>query len=106
MEFKINNYPYFFDKDKAMVIYNMKYCIYMLYAIQYRMTKLVSIRVDEQTMAEAKRLKINYSEIMRESLKKEIERRNEKDFLESLSKIHRMLKNVDPEQLLSDLRKR
>jgi post-segregation antitoxin (ccd killing protein) len=69
------------------------------------MTKLVSIRVDEQTMAEAKRLKINYSEIMRESLKKEIERRNEKDFLESLSKIHRMLKNVDYEQLLSDLRK-
>ncbi len=69
------------------------------------MTKLVSIRLDEQTMAEAKRLKINYSEIMRESLKKEIERRNEKDFLESLSKIHRMLKNVDHEQLLSDLRK-
>ena len=69
------------------------------------MAKLVSISADEQTMAESKRLKINYSEIMRESLKKEIERRNEKDFLESLSKIHRMLKNVDPEQLLSDLRK-
>ncbi len=84
---------------------NSAHFIYMPYVIQYRMTKLVSIRVDEQTMAEAKRLKINYSEIMRESLKKEIERRNEKDFLESLSKIHRMLKNVDYEQLLSDLRK-
>ena len=46
--------------------------------IQYCMTKLVSIRVDEQTLAEAKRLKINYSEVMRESLKNEIERRNEK----------------------------
>ncbi len=42
---------------------------------------------------------------MRESLKKEIESRNEKDFLDSLSKIHRMLKNVSHEQLLSDLRK-
>lgn len=42
---------------------------------------------------------------MRESLKKEIESRNEKDFLDSLSKILRMLKNVAHEQLLSDLRK-
>ena len=69
------------------------------------MTRLVSIRVDERTLAEAKRLKINYSEVMRESLKNEIERRNDKDFLESLSKIHRILKNVDRDQLLSDLRK-
>ena len=69
------------------------------------MTKLVSIRVDEQMLAEAKRLKINYSEVMRESLKKEIERRNDKDFLESLSRIHEILKNVDRNQLLSDLRK-
>lgn len=69
------------------------------------MAKLVSISADEQTMAESKRLKINYSDIMRESLKKEIESRNEKDFLDSLSKILRMLKNVAHEQLLSDLRK-
>ena len=69
------------------------------------MTRLVSIRVDEQILAEARRLKINYSEVMRESLKKEIERRNDKDFLESLSRIHEILKNVDRNQLLSDLRK-
>ena len=68
------------------------------------MTKLVSIRVDEQTLAEAKRLKINYSEVMRESLKNEIARRNDKDFLESLSKIHRILMKVDLNQILSDLR--
>ena len=72
--------------------------------IQYCMTKLVSIRVDEQTLAEAKRLKINYSEVMRESLKNEIERRNDKDLLESLSKINRILKKVDLNQILSDLR--
>ena len=68
------------------------------------MTRLVSIRVDEQTLAEAKRLKINYSEVMRESLKNEIERRNDREFLESISKIHRILKNVDRNQILSDLR--
>ena len=68
------------------------------------MTKLVSIRVDEQMLAEAKRLKINYSEVMRESLKNEIERRNDKDLLESLSKINRILKKVDLNQILSDLR--
>ncbi len=72
---------------------------------QYCMTKPVSIRVNEQTLAEAKRLKINYSEVMRESLKNEIERRNDKDILESLSKIHRMLRNVDRNQILGDLRK-
>ena len=69
------------------------------------MARLVSIRVDERTLAEAKRLWINYSEVMRELLKNEIERRNDKDFLESLYKIHRMLKDVDRDQLLSDLRK-
>ena len=68
------------------------------------MTKLVSIRVDEKTLAEAKRLKINFSEVMRESLKNEIERRNDKDLLESLSKIHRILMKVDLNQILSDLR--
>ena len=72
---------------------------------QYCMTKPVSIRVNEQTLAEAKRLKINYPEVMRESLKNEIERRNDKDILESLSKIHRMLRNVDRNQILGDLRK-
>ena len=69
------------------------------------MARLVSIRVDERTLAEAKRLGINYSEVMRELLKNEIERRNDKDFLESIYKIHRMLKDVDRDQLLSDLRK-
>ena len=69
------------------------------------MTRLVSIRVDDKILAEARRLKINYSEVMRESLKKEIERRNDKDFLESLSRIHEILKNVERNQLLSDLRK-
>ncbi len=69
------------------------------------MTKLVSIRIDEKTIAEAKRLKINLSEVMRESLESEIKRRNERDFLESLSKIHKLLKNVDRNQLLEDLRK-
>ena len=37
--------------------------------------------MDEQILAEAKRLRINYSEVMRESLKNEIERRNDKDLL-------------------------
>ncbi len=69
------------------------------------MTKLVSVRVDEKTLAEAKRLKINFSEVMRESLESEIERRNERDFLESLSKIRKLLKSVDRNQLLKDLRK-
>ncbi|MHB1471678.1 MAG: type II toxin-antitoxin system CcdA family antitoxin [Thermoplasmataceae archaeon] len=69
------------------------------------MMKLVSVRVDEETLAEARKLKINISEIMRDSLKKEIERKNEKELLESLSRIHNILKNVDRNQLLNDLRK-
>ncbi|MCL5802537.1 MAG: type II toxin-antitoxin system CcdA family antitoxin [Candidatus Thermoplasmatota archaeon] len=69
------------------------------------MMKLVSVRVDEETLAEARKLKINISEIMRDSLKKEIERKNEKELLESLSRIHSILKNVDRNQLLNDLRK-
>ncbi|EQB65350.1 MAG: hypothetical protein AMDU2_EPLC00011G0036 [Thermoplasmatales archaeon E-plasma] len=69
------------------------------------MTRLVSIRLDEETLAEAKKLKINISEIVRKSLKNEIERRNEEELLESLSKIHNILENVDRNQLLNDLRK-
>ncbi|OWP55320.1 MAG: hypothetical protein B2I17_10005 [Thermoplasmatales archaeon B_DKE] len=69
-----------------------------------RMTKLVSVRIDEQTLLEAKKLKINLSEIMRESLKSEIEKRNEKDLLQSLSKIRKILKDVDRNQILEELR--
>ncbi len=68
------------------------------------MTKLVSVRIDEQTLLEAKKLKINLSEIMRESLKSEIEKRNEKDLLQSLSKIRKILKDVDRNQILEELR--
>jgi len=73
--------------------------------IHKRMTKLVSVRIDEQTLVEAKRLKINFSEIMRESLKKEIEKRNEKELLESLSNIRKLLGNVNRDQILAELRK-
>jgi hypothetical protein len=31
MEFKINNYPYFFEKNKAMVVYNLTYGIYVVW---------------------------------------------------------------------------
>ena len=84
---------------------NPRRSIYTFSVLHYCMTKLVSIRIDEKTIAEAKRLKINLSEVMRESLESEIKRRNERDFLESLSKIRKLLKNVDRNQLLEDLRK-
>lgn len=84
---------------------NPRRSIYTFPILHFCMTKLVSIRIDEKTIAEAKRLKINLSEVMRESLESEIKRRNERDFLESLSKIRKLLKNVDRNQLLEDLRK-
>ncbi len=69
------------------------------------MSKMVSIRIDEETLSKAKKLNINLSKILRELLKKEIEKRENIEMLESLSKIQEILKNVDKNQLLEDLRK-
>jgi len=59
------------------------------------MSKMVSIRTDEETLSRAKKLNINISKILRELLKKEIEKRENIEKLESLSKIQEILKNVD-----------
>lgn len=69
------------------------------------MTHLVSIRIDDQTLDEAKKLKINYAEVMREALRNEIEKIRERDLLVSLSRINHLLNGVDKNQLLNDLRK-
>ncbi|ARD84842.1 VapB-type antitoxin [Ferroplasma acidiphilum] len=69
------------------------------------MSKMVSIRIDEDTLSEAKKLNINISKVLRELLKKEIEKRENIERLESLSKIQEILKNVDKKQLLEDLRR-
>jgi post-segregation antitoxin (ccd killing protein) len=68
------------------------------------MSKMVSIRIDEETLSEAKKLNINISKVLRELLKKEIERRKNIEMLESLSEIQKILKNVDRKRLLEDLR--
>jgi post-segregation antitoxin (ccd killing protein) len=69
------------------------------------MSKMVSIRIDEETLSEAKKLNINISKVLRELLKQEIKKRNDIEMLESLSEIQEILKNVDKKQLLEDLRR-
>ena len=69
------------------------------------MSKMVSIRIDEYTLSGVKTLNINLTEVMRELLKHEIERKEKIEMLESLSKIKKILKTVDKNQFLEDLRK-
>ncbi len=69
------------------------------------MSKMVSIRIDEYTLSGVKKLNINLTEVMRELLKHEIERKEKIEMLESLSKIKKILKTVDKNQFLEDLRK-
>lgn len=69
------------------------------------MSKMVSIRIDEYTLSGVKKLNINLTEVMRELLKQEIERKEKIEMLESLSKIKKILKTVDKNQFLEDLRK-
>lgn len=69
------------------------------------MSRMVSIRIDEETLSEAKKLNINISKVLRELLKQEIKKRNNIEMLKSLSEIQEKLKNVDKKQLLEDLRR-
>ena len=69
------------------------------------MSKMVSIRIDEYTLSGVKKLNINLTEVMRELLKQEIERKEKIEMLESLSKIQKISKTVDKNQFLEDLRK-
>jgi antitoxin CcdA len=68
------------------------------------MSRMVSIRIDEETISEAKKLNINISKVLRELLKQEIKKRKNIEILKSLSEIQNILKNVDKKQLIEDLR--
>ncbi len=70
-----------------------------------KMTKLLSVRIDESILEESKRLKINYSEVIRAALKEEIKKRRDEELAGSISRIHQLLKGVDMEQLVLEIRK-
>ena len=70
-----------------------------------KMTKLLSVRIDESILEESKRLKINYSEVIRAALKEEIKKRRDEELAGSISRIRQLLKGVDMEQLVLEIRK-
>ena len=70
-----------------------------------KMTKLLSVRIDENLLEESKRLKINYSEVIRAALKEEIKKRRDEELAGSISRIRQLLKGVDMEQLVLEIRK-
>lgn len=69
------------------------------------MTKLLSVRIDESLLEESKRLNINYSEVVRAALKEEIKKRRDKELCDRISRIHQLLKGVDMERLVLEIRK-
>ena len=79
--------------------------VYTIIVIQVCMTKLLSVRIDEHLLEESKRLKINCSEVVRAALKEEIKKRRDEELAGSVSRIHQLLKGVDMEQLVLEIRK-
>lgn len=69
------------------------------------MTRLLSVRIDEHLLEESRRLKINCSEVVRAALKEEIKKRRDEELAGSVSRIHQLLKGVDMEQLVPEIRK-
>ena len=69
------------------------------------MTRLLSVMIDEHLLEESRRLKINCSEVVRAALKEEIRKRRDEELAGSVSRIHQLLKGVDMEQLVLEIRK-
>lgn len=98
MKLQSRKYTSHLDKHTA------KY-VYIVSVIQLYMTRLLSVRIEEHLLEESKRLKINYSEVVRAALKEEIKKRRDKELEGSISRIRHLLKGVDMEQLVLEIRK-
>ena len=68
------------------------------------MEVVISARVSEEAMEYLKKRKVNISEIVRQSLIREMETRKAKESLEALDRIGNTLRKINRKELLKSIR--
>ena len=70
----------------------------------YRMTELVSVRVDKETKELISRFGINVSETVRKALQEEIKRKREEELTQSLKRAKLILNKVSDQDIVRMVR--
>lgn len=68
------------------------------------MSRIVTIRIDDNTMRRIKRHRIPVSEVARTAILREIERREHERALEAVKRMKEILENVDVKRIVKHLR--
>lgn len=83
----------------GMVIYAR--CITL---VDYTMTQMVTLRIDEETKRKVKRYRIQVSQVARAAILKEIERKEREEALQAIRRMKEILREVDTKRVVEHIR--
>jgi len=72
--------------------------------IDYTMTEMVTLRVDEETKRKIKRYGIRVSHVARTAILREIERREHEEALQAMKRMREILNRVDIKRVVEHIR--
>ena len=72
--------------------------------IDYTMTEMVTLRIDEETKRKVKRYRIHVSQVARAAILQEIERKEREEALQALRRMREILREVDTKRVVEHVR--
>ena len=72
--------------------------------IDYTMTEMVTLRIDEETKRKVKRYRIHVSQVARTAILQEIERKEREEALQALRRMREILREVDTKRVVEHIR--
>jgi post-segregation antitoxin (ccd killing protein) len=72
--------------------------------LDYTMSEVVTLRIDEETKRRIKRYGISVSQVARAAILQEIERREREEALQALRRMREILKKVDTRRVVEHIR--
>lgn len=72
--------------------------------LDYTMSEVVTLRIDEETKRRIKRYGISVSQVARAAILKEIERRESEEALQALRRMREILKKVETSRVVEHIR--
>lgn len=73
-------------------------------AVDYTMTEMATVRIDEETKRKIKRYGIPVSKVARKAILEEIERREREEGIQALRRMKAILRKVDSSRIVEHIR--
>ena len=87
-----------------MRIYGTLIYVPCITEIDYTLTEVVTLRIDEETKRKVKRYRIHVSQVARAAILQEIERKEREEALQALRRMREILREVDTKRVVEHIR--